>query len=69
MVAITLHVLLREFAEVDPGLQFRVDGNGYLTVGHRHLEVELLLQQAALEAQGIVVGDNLMDVVFGCIEL
>ena len=68
LVAVALDVTLGELAEVDPGLQLRIDGDGNLAVAKGKLDVELSLQQGTLQPKYVVVGYNLVHTVLCRIE-
>ena len=69
LLALTLDVVFGEGTEVDIRLELRIDGDGYLTVAEGHLDIEATFQHRALQAQHVVVGYNLVDMIFGCVEL
>ena len=68
LVAMALNVFLGEIGEVDICFQRGVHRNGYLAFAQRQGNVEILAEEIALQTDHIVVGDNLVDVVFGGIE-
>ena len=68
LLALTLDVLFGEGAKVDICLELRINGNGHLTIAYRHLDIEATLQQGAFQAHHVIVGYNLMDMIFGGVE-
>ena len=64
----SLDIALRELAEVDIGLQFRVDGDGNLAVAQGQFDIELTLEQRSLQAQHVVVGHNLVHTILRRVE-
>ena len=69
LIAATLDVLLGEFGEIDVGFDLGIHRDGDLSIGQGDLEVELFAEELAFEAQGIVVGDDLVDAILGGVEV
>ena len=65
VVARTLDVALGEGAEVDVGLDLGIHRDGYLAIAQGDLDVEGAVEEAAFQAPGVIVGDELVEVVLG----
>ena len=68
LIATALDVLFGKLGEIDICLDLGIHRDGNLAIGQGDLEVKRLAEQLTFQAEGIIVGDDLVYAILGGVE-